>query len=206
MATACIFSTKANAQLSLGGRIGLNMPMLTVGSLPNGVSNGFNTGLAIGAVGNYAINDKFSLQAEILYSQQGSKLTMGSDYSSVRYNYISIPLLAKYKFGQETMGGFVDGGLQLAYLASGSGETSIGGQTTTASITDYSGMNRMDVGLSLGVGGYYKLGPGELQLDIRYLLGFIATNKNNDPTVTNYTAEDNRVFSISLAYLFSMGK
>lgn len=71
-----------------GPRAGLNVSTLTKTSYSKARARA-NFGLMAG----YKINDLIGVQAEALYSMQGSKMTNKDDVFS--YNYLKVPLLAK---------------------------------------------------------------------------------------------------------------
>ncbi|MDE5945322.1 MAG: porin family protein [Rikenella sp.] len=71
-----------------GPRAGLNVSTLTKTSYSKARARA-NFGLMAG----YKINDLIGVQAEALYSMQGSKMTNKDDVFS--YNYVKVPLLAK---------------------------------------------------------------------------------------------------------------
>ncbi|MDX5347564.1 MAG: PorT family protein [Hymenobacteraceae bacterium] len=73
-------------------------------------------GLVFGGSSAFLFTDKFSLQPEILYIQKGSKTTNKHDYYlKYRLNYISIPVIAQYKFHEKFT---AQGGLSADYLIS----------------------------------------------------------------------------------------
>jgi len=63
-----IIGTQAQ-DVSFGAKAGVNFA--NVGG--DGSDTDMKTGLHIGVIGEYGLTDKFSLQAEILYSMQGAK-------------------------------------------------------------------------------------------------------------------------------------
>lgn len=221
---ACIFSfsNSANAQsFSIGPRIGMNLS--TVSGLDMGDTTGLlksssTAGFVFGAVANIGINEMFSIQPELLYSQQGVMQEMSADFFGVafkvkartRLNYINLPVLAKVSFGPENIKGFVTAGPTFGYLLGGNvkSEVEAGGQTEEEtqdlSDDDLENMNRMDIGLSFGAGVALGAGPGNLNIDLRYGLGLSDINKIDGPKPDNYEAAKNGVFSISVAYLFNL--
>ena len=59
-------------------------------------NNNIRTGLSVGAFGNYGVNNWLSLQTEINYDQKGGK---SDDYTN-SYDYITVPVLAKFSLGK----------------------------------------------------------------------------------------------------------
>lgn len=83
-----IRSTASAQGFYWGPRVGLNISGLTKTTFAKARARA-NFGMMAG----YKINDIVGLQAEALYSLQGSKMTNQNDVYS--YNYIKIPVLAK---------------------------------------------------------------------------------------------------------------
>lgn len=131
--TLAIISLSASAQLgiSFGARAGLNIPKLSA-SGDNPMSKGYESRLAgnAGIFAEFHFNDLFSIQPMIEYTQQGGKRNgmqaiparmlppellqqggqLGLDYlyadfkSETKFNYLMIPVLAKFgwKLGQDS--------------------------------------------------------------------------------------------------------
>ena len=90
---AMIHISDTTAQtLSIGPMVGANIS--TISDVPNAKSI---TGLDIGLFGNYSINEHIGLGAKLLFSQLGTALENST--SSVRLNYIQVPLTGVYYFG-----------------------------------------------------------------------------------------------------------
>lgn len=189
--------------VTIGPRVGATFAKVAMSEEEDGISNDdidSNPGLQFGAVANFMINDMFSIQPELLYIQKGFKI--GDDEMSLkgRANYFEVPVLAKVYFGTEQLRGFATGGPTLGYWASGKNTVKFGGSEASEDYDFDDSDNRLELGASFGIGAAYKLGQGELNLDVRYGLGFSSL----------YEAEDgeaktrNRVFGVSLAYLFSL--
>jgi hypothetical protein len=81
--------------------------------------------MAFGGVVEYCVSENFSLQANLLYNSKGAKYKdEQSAYGYTltqellwKFNYLSIPLLAKGSFGQSTKL-FIYGGPELSFLLS----------------------------------------------------------------------------------------
>jgi len=137
-------------------------------------------GFNLGALAHIHVSRHFAVQPEIVYSTQGAKY---SD-DKLKLNYINIPVLAQYMFGD----GFrLQTGPQLGILTSSSykaGSTEI----------DVNNLNNVDLSWSFG-GGY--IGHRGLGIDVRYNLGL------TDITKSNTTDLLNRVWQIGLFYQFT---
>jgi hypothetical protein len=152
---------------------------------------GFHGGVLV----NIKLNDRFSLQPEVLYSQKGTK---GADDSNrINLNYVDLPVLLRVATG---LGGlFIEVGPQLGYLAGSN--ASVGSRTPLARVTtDFAGSYPpFDLGYATGFG--YQLANG-LGLGLRYNGGFTHVLKGA-------TADDtarNSAFQLYLSALVGRGQ
>ena len=82
-------SNLINAQnVDFGFKTGLNISNIT-GHEPNR-NNVFD--FQIGVLAEFKINEKFSLQPELLYARQGSEI---GNLVKIKLDYLAIPLMAK---------------------------------------------------------------------------------------------------------------
>jgi len=77
-----------------GIKLGVNSSNLRV---ENGTNSKWKGGLATGVYFNIKAGNKFSFQPEFLYSSMGGRDIAPSEQVSVRLNYFSLPILAKYQ-------------------------------------------------------------------------------------------------------------
>lgn len=118
---------------------------------------------------------------------------MGNDDFKSTFNYLEVPLIAKYNFGGTKTNPFL-----LAGPAVGIGlsvKARLGDRSESLSL-DEANLNTLDFGLNLGGGIAFPSEQGTFFLDIRYLLGLanIEREGNND--------SNNRGVSFSLGYRF----
>jgi hypothetical protein len=122
---------------------------------------GFHGGVLV----NFPLDDRFSIQPEVLYSQKGTK---GADNSNrINMYYVDLPVLLRVATG---LGGlFVEIGPQLGYSVGST--ASIDSRTPLARVTsDFAGSHRpFDLGYATGFG--YQLANG-LGVGLRYNGGF----------------------------------
>ena len=133
------------------------------------------TSIHFGAVVEFSLSNKFSLQPELLYSGQGFK----SSYDSEKLDYLNLPVLAKFY----VWNGFnVEAGPQMGLLIS-------------SSVPDYE--KKIDMAIDFGLG--YKMETG-LGFGVRYNLGlsYFDNYSNSDSPPYN----KHRVIQISVTYLF----
>ncbi len=184
----------------------------------------YNTGLTLGAGFNFALGETFSIQPELLYIQKGSKEEFGDATLRNRLNFLEIPVLGKVSFGSETVRAYVNAGPSLGYALGGrmtaqneDGETEFvkvrfGDEKSTDDVfympTKY--FNRIDLGLQLGAGVGFQVGPGSLLLDARYGLGmsnFVKAQKETFGGVTISMPADgkSRTLAFTVGYAIPLG-
>ncbi|MGO1752571.1 MAG: porin family protein [Psychroflexus sp.] len=213
--TVLSFTTAVAQQINFGAKAGVNFATLT-GDVDDASTK---VGLHVGGVAEYMINEKLSLQAELLYSMQGAKneyteTNSFNDYSEIyseeatyKLNYINLPVMAKYFFTDNFS---VIAGPQISFLTSAKADfdevytITTGGSTTveTESISDLDikdALKSIDFGLNLGLG--YKLDNG-LNFEARYNLGLM--NIDDSPTEAGdpETSIKNGVIQVSLGFMF----
>ena len=123
-------------------------------------------GLDLALIAEFPLGENFALSPEFHWMQKGSKIEdiNGSfPESTSTLNYLEIPVLAKFTFGDEAAFN-VFFGPSLGYLFSGTDKDG-DGNTNDIDLDDF---NRTELGAHLGAG--IRLGP--VVLDVRYILGF----------------------------------
>lgn len=163
--------TNVNAQeVKFGVKGGINFAYLA-GDNTGGVDP--ITDLNFGFLAEIPISEKFSFQPELMFSGQGSKVSL---------NYLNIPLMGKYYL---TKGFSLEAGPQIGYLLS-----------AKKNKTDVkSSFNTIDFGVNFGLG--YKFDNG-LYFGVRYNLGLSDINNVDGLSDENR----NRVFQFSIGYFF----
>lgn len=195
------------------------------------------TGITGGVAVNIKVSKIFSFQPELLYIQKGFTTISSSgssssfDYSQ-KISYLEIPLLAKANYNIGKLQLHVIAGPSVAFALGGNYNYTIHehGLEFSESGTIYfknqpsgyngnnqyytkSAYNRVDLGLQLGGGIGYKVGPGTLILDARYGIGFINFERkqtNNTNNGINYFYYNNtsqfRALAITLGYAIPINK
>lgn len=223
VAAAMGMALAAEAQtVSIGPRVGVNFATVRATDGDEEIRDAYNdavennAGIQFGAVVNFGVSDMFSIQPEVLYSQRGFTAEeslfedepLGDISIDMRMNYLEVPVLAKLSFGGENVKGFVTAGPSVAYWMSGKTKTSFAGEEEEEDYefddeyVDGVKENRLDIGASIGVGMAYRLGPGALNLDIRYGFGLSDIAKYEDDRPDDEPKGSHRVIGLSLAYLF----
>lgn len=198
---ALALSFTANAQtpdVKIGVKGGLNVSNLT--NMTHGSSL---TSFHIGGVAEIFVNQKFSIQPEILFSSQGSAYDgpyllnnkLVNIESKTTLDYINIPVMAKYYI---VKGLNVQVGPQFGFLTNAKykiDEATILGHPTPiddSSVSVKDAYNTFDFGINFGAG--YEL-PIGVFFDARYNVGLTNVNKYGSNS-------NNGVFQLSVGYKF----
>jgi opacity protein-like surface antigen len=137
------------------------------------------TGFHFGGLAHIHLTRAFAIQPEIVYSTQGAEYGSGK----LKLNYINVPVLAQYMFGD----GFrIQTGPQLGILTTSEFKR---GNTET----DIDNFSNADFSWSFGASYLSHCGLG---VDARYNLGL------TDVTKSNTTDFQNRVWQLGLFYQF----
>ena len=188
------FMTNSYGQNAIGGKVGINISKWTGDTEEFGGDIGSNFGFQIGGIFEIGINEKISIQPELVFIQKGIKIEDSDNFGGQQidsktnffFNYLDLPVLLKIKFGNaESTNFFFTVGPAFGFALSGKvkSEVTFGGETEKGEedfeFGDDDGVNRFDVSASVGAGVNIPVGPGNLFIEARYLLGL--TNLNDDP-------------------------
>lgn len=192
-----------NQQVKVGVKAGLNMASLTFAE--NGLNSSSKTGFTTGFMIEIPMTKNFSLQPELLYSQQGSKSSFSdkdvtnSHYkSTIDLNYLNIPLMLKYYV---IKGLSVQAGPQIGILlkANNKYEDNFLGYENhdTFNLKEYS--TGIDTSVNFGLGYQFK---DKFYTDVRYNISY--SNVFKDGNSNHFIDGDmkNRVFQITIGYFF----
>ncbi len=163
--------------LSVGPMVGIN-----ASTFSGSTNTKYLTGVAIGAFGNYSINEHVGIGTKFLYSQ------LGTDYENLNYinrlHYLQLPITAIYYFGElgdkfrpKIFGGPYLGTLLGATLKDG------------VKITEPNGgpvYKKLDVGATVGLGfNYLILSRTWLNVDAGFSQGFTDVNESPSASFKN---------------------
>lgn len=199
-----LFSTSLLAQgiTGKGVKLGMNLSTFTGDDADlEGVDKKMRIGFAIGGFITYEINEMFALQPELYYSTQGAKYEADEVDGALifRYNYIQVPILAKFNLSMESNIKphiFLGPSLGLNLSAKYEYTDELGDAAEAMGIDkkgDVEDVKSTDFGLVFG--GGITVGPAVI--DIRYNLGLT--------TVDDSVNEDdfkNSTISIMVGYSF----
>lgn len=199
MLSAQAQETKSESkEIRFGVKTGLNLANIT-----NTDEGKVRASFHIGGVAEFAVNESFSIQPELIYSRQGSKATMNIYESEtivnvdavMKLDYINIPVMAKYYIKD---GFSIQAGPQVGFVvkAEAEAETSVMGMTVKASESMKSEVSSVDFGVNFGLG--YEL-PVGVFFDARYNLGITKVNSESFDSMKNIK---NSVFQLSVGYKF----
>lgn len=190
-------------KVKLGVKAGLNISNLTFNE--SELNSKSKTGFTAGFMVEIPVAKNFSLQPELLYSQQGTKISFSdnevtnSHYkSTIDLNYLNIPVMLKYYV---LKGLSVQAGPQIGILlkANNKYQDNFLGYDNHESfdLKDYS--TGIDTSVNLGLGYQFK---NKFYTDLRYNISYSNVFKEGD--VNHFINNDmkNRVFQITIGYFF----
>ena len=166
--------SKREEGIKLGIKGGLN-----VANLMGDVEDvAIRTSIHAGLVAEIIVNDKFSIQPELLYSGQGASETREGG-GRIKLDYITLPVLAKFPIAKNLS---LETGPQVGFLVSGKNKTNDSNETIPNTKT-------IDFGLNAGLN--YELNNGVF-FQARYNLGltdigFYGDNKRASNSVIQFS-------------------
>ncbi len=212
MLLAMISATGATAgKTSFGIKAGINMSNAAGGPEEWDDSIEMKTGITAGAFVNFAINENFSLQPELLYTQKGFKSALIDGIIDVdlkvSLDYFELPLLAKYTFSaRNKFRPILFAGPSFAYCF---GSTLTVSSWILSADIDFSSLTHTtDFGIVLGGGFDYETSKGTVIFDARFTYNFTKVILSGDFEINGETetiAEDdfkNYGLSFTLGYAF----
>lgn len=198
-----------NAGLTYSNFRGMNIPTFQF-------EYGF--GFLVGVSYEQYLNDKLSIKANLSYDKKANKATSEIEYRgsvfeepavvtqelSFQYDYVTLPILMKYDFTNESSF-FVNGGPFVGYLLSSrivdnTSTNNLYPDTQSSTTTNYN--NRLDYGLTLGFGKAFRINDeNSIVVEIRNNIGFAKTNK--DDTYQGDSVQTNS-FNLLVGWAFDL--
>jgi hypothetical protein len=180
-------------EIDFGVQVGLNLANLQGDDVEDVDAR---TGINVGLTGEYEFSPSFGLMVGAIYSQQGADGSILGQDSTLKLDYINVPVLAKFYLGGS--GFSIDAGPQIGFIVKDEYEINEG--AFAGSTTDY---DAEPIDLSVGGGLSYKFREGAflegISLSTRYMVGLSNIYNDNDTFSDNVT---NQVFSFNLGYKF----
>ena len=205
--TALLLTFTATAQISVGVRVGANFANQDFEAEGLSISPDGITGLSFAVPVEIGITESFSVQPELVYIQKGSSFDFEfygyTTKQETTINYFEIPILAKYKFVTEPVQAYIAAGPVIGFGLGGTISAEVNGQKEEEDIDfERDGLKKSDFGLSIGAGVGFGAGPGQVVVDLRYILGLsnIADLEDGEDGSIK-----NRGFGIGVGYMFPIG-
>lgn len=193
--------TGVYAQMSFGAKLGLNIANVSGDDVEDADAK---IGFHVGGLMQYFLTDDILIQPELLFTQKGSQFEdsdKGDGWSEKyemksTYNYLEIPILAKYNFDMDNIKlqpylGPALGILMNAKYKVEWKETFNGQSASGSSSGDIEDTEDIEFGLVFGLDAIIS---ENFLVGLRYNLGLTDIDKDADVK--------NNVFMISLGYLF----
>ncbi|NJN77665.1 MAG: PorT family protein [Saprospiraceae bacterium] len=205
IALVSVFSFGANAQsLSIGVRGGLN---LTTSMNEDTDDNKYAIGMNFALPVEIGVTDFFSVQPELHYIQKGVKFELTDDLSIQSLtNYVELPVLAKVKFGTETVKGYAVAGPSVGLAFSRFVTTKDGDDKERVKAErDEEGNetdNIFDFGLVGGIGAEISAGPGAFVIDARYNFDLNDNTSFENDAPDSWNKTTNTGIGITVGYVF----
>lgn len=199
----CVTVMAQSQKVKLGLKAGLNISSLTFdeSELNSTSKAGFTAGFMV----EIPMAKNFSIQPELLYSQQGTKTSFSdidvtnSNFSStIQLDYLNIPVMLKYYVAK---GLSVQAGPQIGILlkANNKYQDNFLGYENKESfdLKEYS--TGIDTSVNFGLGYQFK---DKFYTDLRYTISYSNAFKKGD--VNHFINHDmkNRVFQVTFGYFF----
>ena len=172
--------------LSGGVKGGLNLANQKYTSDGISLDTKAKPGILIGGYLIYMINEKFGVQPEVLFSMQGSRWDFSGDDSKFKFNYINVPILARYNITDMIS---IHAGPQFGFLMSADIEYEDGDEEDIKDDikgVDVAGATGVEVNLPMGLG-----------FGARYVLGF--TNDVDSDDIDDVELK-NRIIQLYVTY------
>ncbi|MBB4802331.1 opacity protein-like surface antigen [Flavobacterium nitrogenifigens] len=201
----CASLTAQTEKVKLGVKAGLNISSLTFDE--NELNSSNKNGFTVGLMAEIPLTKNFFVQPELLYSQQGMKLSYSdaevenSHYkSTLSLNYLNVPVMLKYYV---LKGLSVQAGPQVGILlkANNKYQDNFLGYDNheKMDLKDYS--NGVDASVNFGLGYQFK---NKFYADVRYNMSYTDVFKEVTSN-TNYSINSdmkNRIFQVTVGYFF----
>ncbi|WP_374164362.1 porin family protein [Arcticibacter sp. MXS-1] len=188
----------ANAQdgLRFGVKTGINFATLKMKSGEYSSSNSSVTSFHFGGFVDVPVSARLSIQPGLTLSGKGMKMGEDDDDTKANLMYVDVPVNAVTRIDAGPGKVFLGAGPYLGYGLSGKIKGPDGKQDVKFGKDEE--LRRLDLGLGF-IGGYQL--PSGFNFNLGYQLGI----KDIEPEAGNDNSESstkNRVFSISVGYLF----
>jgi hypothetical protein len=220
LAIVCMCTVGVFAQVSIGVQGGTNWATVqSATKLPVTPKFRYLQTYTAGVVADIPLNRSFSFQPAINYTTKGFEFQEGQDFNVFNVplpigiktqnsvNYIDVPLLAKFRFGNDLLKGYLTAGPTFGYALNGeySGTANVlvnvNAFKTPMNFTQLN-YQRLDIGGSIGMGGEIYTGDaGALFIEARYQHGLTTLYK---VPIIDVNVQ-NRGFGVTAGYRINFG-
>jgi opacity protein-like surface antigen len=144
--------TAQTSKFEIGPEIGLNISSYNFSDTSSDDSS--IKRIAFGIVGKFNFSNNWSIKTKIKYEGKGSRIIDRFDrvFHIQKLNYLNLPLMAEWKFGNGNLRGFLNLGIFGGVLLSATEEYRDDGE-----IDNSNSFNSTDFGAAYGLGAIYKL-------------------------------------------------
>jgi len=206
MALVFLLISVSMAQVKFGATLGGISSNLSTDP-DEGVSSDSKTGFTLGAVLEYPVNDNLNIRSGASFTKKGAQFSeeeLGLTIeASTNLSYLTIPLLAQYKFNSSGNTLYGIGGLDIGILMSADVELKISGtifgvtfdEDTTIDIKD--SFTTTDIALNIGGGYMMEMGNAKVYGEILYSLGLLDIDSADDDT-----AVKTKGIIVAVGYIF----
>ena len=181
LVSVATFAQNAVGQITIQPKVGLNIANVTDADDVDA-----RIGLAAGAEFEYGVTDMIGVSAGLVYSMQGYKFSEGNYDTTVKLDYLNVPILANVYVAP---GLAVKLGIQPSFKLSAKMKGEVSGGSVEADLDDVKGF---DLAIPVGLSYQYQ----NIVLDARYNWGVTKIMDDVD--------SKNSVFQITLGYKFSL--
>ena len=185
LAFMVVFPAVATAQAEFGIKAGMNVSdVVMTNYIDPDVESALSLklGLHAGVYVSGPVSERVGVSGELLYSDKGVK----GAFRNIHLHYITIPLLAQYRFTGHVVGEF---GPEPGYLFAA--RSNHGSVTNTYN-------NKFDISLDAGL----RFGTGSWLIALRYCAGLFSVRELEPSTVPakDRVKYQNRVLQLSIGY------
>ncbi|WAC02883.1 porin family protein [Lacinutrix neustonica] len=185
-----------NDAIDFGLKAGVNFAKLTGDDVENADGR---TGIHFGVVAEIPVSDVFSIQPEVLYSQQGLQEDFTGGEYKLKLDYINVPVFAKFYVAE---GLALELGPQFGFNVSSKSEVQIEGadgeEISSIERDLEDSVEAFDFGAGAGVS--YKF-DGGVFLQARYVLGLTSVYQGSSEGIFQDDLNNSNL-SVSLGYKF----
>lgn len=191
----------AQEKITWGVHAGINIANITDKDPGQNISASSKVGFTGGIDVQLPVSSSFVIQPELNFSQLGAKSNgiadsgMAPIKTKINENYLTLPILLKYKVAGTGLGIYV--GPQYGYLLSAKGTGEASGSNVSASVKMTSYYNKSDFAGIFGAEYYF---PCNFGISARYQLGF--TNIAKKDYIDEGESVKNHAFTFTVGYRF----